>query len=289
MLLKDFLSDGTKALEALYPASEAHSIMLMLCEERLGIKSYTHILEPGYTIRPEDVSILASDMERLVSGEPIQQVIGKAWFFGEEFRVTPDVLIPRPETEILCQEAIRLCSGKQSAPRILDLCTGSGCISWTLALALPGAEVIGVDISDKALAVASSQDFKDRLEGTGSRAPQFIRADVLDTEQAFDHGRFDLITSNPPYVMDSQKAQMRVNVLEHEPALALFVPDEDPLIFYRAVARWSRRFLAEGGKGITEINDMLGPETAAVFTEAGFATAKLIKDLSGRNRFVLYS
>lgn len=289
MLLKDFLSEGVKALGPLYPASEAHSIMQMLCEERLGTRSYTHILEPGYTIRPEDVSILASDMERLVSGEPIQQVIGKAWFFGEEFRVTPDVLIPRPETEILCQEAIRLCSGKQSAPRILDLCTGSGCISWTLAMAIPGTEVIGVDISDKALEVASTQDFKARIEGSGARAPRFIHADVLDTEQLFDHGMFDLIVSNPPYVMDSQKAQMRVNVLEHEPGLALFVPDEDPLLFYRAIARWSRRFLAEGGKGITEINDLLGPETAAVFSAAGFASAEVIKDLSGRNRFILYS
>ena len=144
MLLKDFLRDGEKALEGLYPAAEARSIMLMLCEAIVGTKSYTHIIEPSFTIPHKDESTLLEALRRLSEGEPVQYVIGRTDFCGNSFRVTPDVLIPRPETEILCREAIRTGSrmsasrsafGKAAQPvRILDLCTGSGCIAWTLSL-----------------------------------------------------------------------------------------------------------------------------------------------------------
>lgn len=299
MLLKDFLNEGVERLEPLYPTKEARNIMLMLCESRIGTKSYTHIVEPTYQIKDKSLDGLAADLDRLASGEPVQYVIGFADFCGLRFRVTPDVLIPRPETELLCREAVKIGSrmqrmrkayGKSARPvRVLDLCTGSGCIAWTVALNIPGAEVTGVDISERAVAVASSQDFAANLKETGAVAPKFIVADVLSESLTFAEGNFDLVLSNPPYIMESQKAQMRANVLNYEPSTALFVKDEDPLVFYRAVARVSKECLAPEGKGITEINELLGSETSKVFAGAGFSKTEVLKDFYDKNRFVVYS
>lgn len=299
MLLADFLKQGVSTLEPLYPAVEAHSIVLMLCEALIGTRSYTHIVEPQYQIDKKDEQPLTAALERLAAGEPVQYVLGKADFCGRSFRVTPDVLIPRPETELLVREAVkqadmirrmRIPFGKSAEPvRVLDLCTGSGCIAWSVALSVPGARVVGVDISDAALEVARTQPFAQELKESGAEAPVFVKADVLDTEQAFDFGPFDLILSNPPYVMEKEKAQMRRNVLAYEPAQALFVPDDDPLLFYRAVARWSQRFLAPEGKGLTEINEALGRETAAVFRDSGFPQSATESDFYDKNRFVFYN
>ncbi len=298
MLLKDFLKEGFARLEPLYPAVEARNIVLMLCEYRIGTKSYTHIVEPDYVIKDKSADVLENDLRRLEKGEPIQYVIGVTEFCDLEFKVTPDVLIPRPETEILCREAIKTGSrmqrmraayGKSRPVRVLDLCTGSGCIAWTLALNIPGAEVVAADISEKAIMVALGQDFAARLKERGAFAPQFVVADVLDTEQEFNYGEFDLILSNPPYIMDSQKSQMMSNVLNYEPSTALFVPDDDPLVFYRAIARWSQRFLSTDGKGFTEINELLGAETQEVIISAGFAGTEIVKDFFDKDRFIFYS
>jgi release factor glutamine methyltransferase len=151
-----------------------------------------------------------------------------------------------------------------------------------MAMELPGSEVTAADISDGALAVASGQKFE------CDNAPKFIKADVL-AGPVEGLGTFDMILSNPPYVMDSEKALMRRNVLDHEPWLALFVSDDDPLVFYRAVASWARQLLKPDGIGIVEINEALGPETAAVFSQAGFADTSVIRDLSDRHRFVRFS
>ena len=286
-------------METLYPTKEARNIMLMLCESRIGTKSYTHIVEPEYQIKDKALDGLNADLERLVSGEPVQYVIGYADFCGLRFKVTPDVLIPRPETELLCREAIKIGSrmqrmrkayGKSARPvRILDLCTGSGCVAWTVALNIPGAEVTGVDISEGAVAVAAGQDFISKPKETEVVAPRFAVADVLAEPQTFAEGEYDLILSNPPYIMESQKSQMRVNVLNFEPSTALFVKDEDPLEFYRSIARLSSVLLAQEGKGMTEINELLGPETAKVFSDAGFPKTEVIKDFYDKNRFVFYS
>jgi release factor glutamine methyltransferase len=160
-----------------------------------------------------------------------------------------------------------------------------------MALENPDAEVVAVDISDAALEVASSQDFSDELSRTGAKAPVFVKADVLADVPAGGPfaEEFDIILSNPPYVMDKEKALMRTNVLDHEPHLALFVSDDDPLIFYRAVARWASRLLSSSGFGIVEINEALGAETAQVFIDAGFPTAQVLQDFSGRDRFVHFS
>ena len=299
MLLSDFIRQGVTALEPLYPTAEARNIVLMLCEELIGTKSYTHIVEPQYQIDKKWVQPLAEAMLRLQSGEPIQYVIGKTEFCGRTFKVTSDVLVPRPETEMLVREAVKVADrvkrmripyGKSAEPvRILDLCTGSGNIAWSLALAVPGARVVGVDISEAALDVARGQDFSAQLKASGALAPTFVAADVLDTEQEFNYGEFDLILSNPPYIMEKEKSTMRRNVVDYEPAGALFVSDDDPLVFYRAIARWSERFLSPDGKGLTEINEVLGKETLQLFTVAGFAQAELVKDFYDKNRFVMYA
>lgn len=258
-------------------------------EHHIGTRRHTHIVEPGYEVSEDDACKAVSAFERMASGEPLQYVTGKADFYGRDFHVTPSVLIPRPETELLCRMALDVAAERQID--ILDLCTGSGCIAWTVALECPQAEVTAVDISDGALDVAVNQDFTEELSRTGAKAPVFCKADVLAGPEAFCRAdrKYDLILSNPPYVMDKEKALMRTNVLEHEPHLALFVSDDDPLVFYRAVAAWASALLVLDGTGIVEINEALGPETAKVFLDAGFSSAEIVKDLSERDRFVVFS
>ena len=300
MLLKDIIEQGTKMLSVMYPSEEARQTVFAYLEDVLGVRRHTHIIEPDYQVPEEKVSDVLAAFERMSFGEPIQYILGKAWFYGRQFHVSSDVLIPRPETEILVSS---VADGMRQSVRILDLCTGSGCIAWTLALENPGAKVTAVDISDGALEVASSQDFTEEMHRTGAVAPHFVKADVLSgdlsdilyketgkgkSREVDSHTfRYDLIVSNPQYVMDKEKALMRANVLDHEPHLALFVPDEDPLLFYRALARHSSQLLAENGVGMVEINEALGGETAELFRTAGF-TAEVVKDLSDKDRFVRF-
>ncbi len=326
MLLKELIKEGTSTISALYPETEAREMVLSYLVSALGISRHTHILDPSFEVSDDAVSAARAAFSRMASGEPLQYVLGKSWFYGREFNVTPDVLIPRPETEILCREVCDFLSSQRSAarlggsvslgdapdsglnmsPKILDLCTGSGCIAWTLALDNPGSKVTAVDISDGALAVAAGQDFADEIACTGASAPVFVKADVLEgpdslTDAALSlsdlaPGSFDILVSNPPYVMDSEKALMRPNVLDHEPHLALFVPDSDPLLFYRAIINWARTYLRPadsgstppGGLAIVEINEALGPQTAALYRAAGFSDVRILPDLSGRDRFVTF-
>lgn len=235
-------------------------------------------------------------MDRLCSGEPIQYVIGKTQFCGFEFNVNRSVLIPRPETEILVREAVKIAGiiqrqrspyGSNAKPvRILDLCTGSGCIAWSVALSVPGVEVTAMDISEEAIAVASSQNFAQALKDSGAKAPEFIKGDVLATPPEMEP--YDLILSNPPYIMEKERCLLRPNVRDFEPDLALFVPDDNPLVYYRGVAAWSKALLATGGTGLAEINDVLGKETEAVFADNGFVEIEIVKDFYDKTRFVFY-
>ncbi|MCI7196548.1 MAG: peptide chain release factor N(5)-glutamine methyltransferase [Candidatus Cryptobacteroides sp.] len=298
MLLAEFVKAGTKALESLYPQKEARSIVLMLCEEVLGTENYTHIVEPEFKIDDKKLPELEAAMERLKKMEPVQYVLGHTEFYGRTFKVDPAVLIPRPETELLCRDAIKLGMrvyrmrspyGKNAEPvRILDLCTGSGCIAWTMALSIPGSRVTAVDISDAALEVAAGQDFASELKSKETFKPEFIKADVLDSEQEIELGPFDMVLSNPPYIMESEKEDMRRNVLEYEPESALFVPDDDPLLFYRAIARWSQRFMSPDGVGLSEVNESLARQTETVFKAAGYAHTEIVRDLSDKNRYIIY-
>ena len=287
MLLSDFIRNGTARLETLYPSPEARGLVLMLCRELLGVTNYTHIVEPETAVPADREADLSADLERLCTGEPIQYVLGFAEFCGNRFAVGPGVLVPRPETEQLVAEAVRALREMDldRPPAVLDLCTGSGCIAWSIALEIHDAEVVGIDLSDIALGYAKTQFV---ISGKVEKSPAFLLADILDTEQSFPYGPFDLIVSNPPYVMERERALMRPNVLDWEPAGALFVPDDNPLLFYRAVARWAQRFLRPGGAGLVEINEALGPETAAVFHDAGFKNVQILPDFAHNSRFIRF-
>ncbi len=301
MLLTDLIKDGTTTLSRLYPAHEAREMVLSYLETTLGTTRHTHILEPSYMV-PLHLALCArQDFDRMADGEPLQYVVGKAYFYGREFSVNPSVLIPRPETEILCREVCNAIKNGMVAsinpekvfePQILDLCTGSGCIAWTLALENPGAVVTALDVSIDALSVAAGQNFIDELHSTGARSPYFTEMDILngvEFDNVWDEPyAFDIIVSNPPYVTDSEKARMRTNVLDYEPHLALFVPDSDPLVFYRAVHNWALCHLKPGGYGIVEINEALGRETASIFETPPFCDVRIIKDLSDKDRFVSF-
>lgn len=285
MLLAEFIRESVPALEKLYPSPEARGLVLMLCEERLGVRSYTHIVEPLFEIPEPELPGLKADMSRLAAGEPIQYVLGYTEFCGRKFKVGPSVLIPRPETGQLVDESLKLLAAMGRPAKVLDLCTGSGCIAWSVALGAPGVSVTAADISEPALALARSQ-FED--VPSGANAPEFVCSDLLGGCREIC-GRFDLLLSNPPYVMEKEKAAMRCNVLEHEPGIALFVPDDDPLLFYRALASVSLRLLDSSGTGIVEINEALGPETAAVFEAAGYKKTEILRDIFGKDRFVRFS
>lgn len=285
MLLAEFIRESVPALEKLYPSPEARGLVLMLCEERLGVRSYTHIVEPLFEIPEPELPGLKADMSRLAAGEPIQYVLGYTEFCGRKFKVGPSVLIPRPETGQLVDESLKLLAAMGRPAKVLDLCTGSGCIAWSVALGAPGVSVTAADISEPALALARSQ-FKD--VSSGANAPEFVCSDLLGGCREIC-GCFDLLLSNPPYVMEKEKAAMRRNVLDHEPGIALFVPDDDPLLFYRALASVSLRLLDSSGTGIVEINEALGPETAAVFETAGYRKTEILRDIFGKDRFVRFS
>lgn len=285
MLLAEFIRESVPALEKLYPSPEARGLVLMLCEERLGVRSYTHIVEPLFEIPEAALSGLKADMSRLAAGEPIQYVLGYTEFCGRKFKVGPSVLIPRPETGQLVDESLKLLAAMGRPAKVLDLCTGSGCIAWSVALGAPGVSVTATDISEPALALARSQ-FED--VSSGANAPEFVCSDLLGGCREIC-GCFDLLLSNPPYVMEKEKAAMRRNVLDHEPGIALFVPDDDPLLFYRALASVSLRLLDSSGTGIVEINEALGPETAAVFETAGYKKTEILRDIFGKDRFVRFS
>lgn len=295
MKLTEFIKETVGRLMDLYPEKEARSIVLMLTEAMLGTKNYTHIVDPGYQIAAAKEPELAAAVDRLVAGEPIQYVLGQADFYGRTFNVSPSVLIPRPETELLCRQAIKIAERMvrmrsaygRNKLRILDLCTGSGCIAWTMALEIPGSEVVGVDISEDALKVACSQTFEEIEKNRSSIS--FVKGDVLEPDLFPELGKFDIVLSNPPYIKESEKAEMRPNVLEHEPALALFVPDDDPLLFYRAVGYLAKRLLNPGGFGLVEINEAEGPGTKAAIKASGFSSTTLVKDITDKDRFVEFN
>lgn len=295
MLLKEFVGSAREQLQALYPEKEAAAIAGIICREYLGVESYTYLIEPDLELSRKQMEKAAAALGRLLAGEPIQYVLGFSDFYGRRFNVNPSVLIPRPETETLCREAIefamqmyrtRSAYGHNAAPvRILDLCTGSGCIAWALALNVPGADVVAVDVSPEALAVASSQPFDKAVK------PHFVQADIFDDDAMASvlSGVFDIIVSNPPYVLDSEKTCMRANVLDHEPSLALFVPDGDPMRFNKKIAEISTKVLKTDSIGIIEINESLGDACCRIFKDEGFQESVIIRDIFGKNRFLKYS
>ena len=285
MLLKSFIAEAEGKLSPVYGRREASAIVRRLCGSVLGVPDYIHVTDPGFPIQDEDAALLERLLGRLCRCEPVQYVLGFSWFRGRKFKVNPAVLIPRPETEQLVGEALAFLRTPGHGGKVLDLCTGSGCIAWSIALEMPGTAVTAVDISEPALDLARSQ-FSGLPPGVA--APRFLCSDVLAGCPGLE-GDFDLILGNPPYVMEKEKALMRANVLEHEPALALFVPDDDPLRFCRAIASIARRVMSSSGEGIVEINETLGSESAGVFRDAGYEKTEILEDFLSRNRFVRFS
>lgn len=286
MRLKAFADRAVSVLDGLYPAEEARQIVRRLLEDTCNLAWYKTVTDPEYEFPESDAVVLEDKLLRLAAAEPLQYVVGWTEFYGRRFKVAPGVLIPRPETESLCRLSSALVAGVDK-PEILDLCTGSGCIAWTLSLGHPGAVVSAVDLSGEALEIASSQTPSD--DYTDHR-PVFFKADVLDKASMAAFSReFDLIVSNPPYVMERERKLMRSNVLDYEPEMALFVTDEDPLVFYRAIAGWASALLKVGGHVAVEINEALSEETALVFSSAGLAEVEVHEDLFGKPRFVTAS
>ena len=309
MTLKGFIDVVLERLSVHYPVQECKAIAIRLLKESVeGYKGYEHLVEPGRDLQDfavaeafaeEGVSaerFLMAAVERLSTGEPLQYVLGYEWFCGHRFMVAEGVLVPRPETEELVREVVEHAGnclrGAGEAPlRILDICTGSGCIAWSVAAALPGAEVYGCDISPQALVIAKGQKIY-AADGASRAVVKFFECDILagDAQEriALECGDapFDIVVSNPPYVCESEKALMRRNVLEFEPSIALFVPDEDPLRFYRRIAGLSGRVLGPGGALLFEINERFGRETAGAMEEAGFRDCRVLEDIFGKDRVV---
>lgn len=265
------------ALQECYPPREAANLSRIVCCEMLGQSHIDYYLGKDMILSPKDEKELESILSRLCNFEPIQYVQGTARFLGRTFRVTPGVLIPRPETEELVE---RMLEEVAPASRILDIGTGSGCIAVTLSKELPEAEVTAWDISGEALAIAGDNN---RLLQT---SVQFVQRDVL-TYQPTEDEYFDVIVSNPPYVTETEKKDMEPNVLNWEPSGALFVPDSDPLRFYRRIGELGRSMLTVGGRLYFEINRAFGEAVASMLRKQGYTNVRIRKDISGNDRYVI--
>jgi release factor glutamine methyltransferase len=273
MLLKDFLKLVTKSI-TVYPPEEAGEIAFLILEKLLNINTTQLVLNP--TIELPNIDSLNQIVSRVNKHEPIQYLLEEAWFCNKKFFVNKNVLIPRPETEQIIDLALKL-----KPATVVDLGTGSGCIPVSLALALPITQIFGVDISEQALEIANFNKNKHKV------AVAFEKADILNFKNPFKVQKFDLIISNPPYVKKQEIAEMRANVVDYEPHLALFVENDDPFIFYNAIASIANDHLQKNGNLIVEINSALGQETAKVFKESGFKKVEIIKDFFDRDRFVI--
>ena len=275
--------DLWQRLLSLYDEREAKAIVRLVLEERFGLTlaemlGDIEIRDNRYKIGEEE---LENMMCRLEQGEPVQYVLGEAWFCGRRFHVEPGVLIPRPETEMLVEWAMedeRLKIKDEGLIDVLDIGTGSGCIAISLALGLPAASVVAWDVSDAALRIARAN-----AEQLGAEV-SFVKQDALAAPN--DIARWDMIVSNPPYVCASESAQMEPHVLEHEPHEALFVPDNDALLFYRAIAQYARRALKPGGRLFFEINPLYATEFSSLLKSMGFAEVELRDDQFGKCRMI---
>ena len=280
MTTREFTASLAASLQPIYPAHEAQAIAVLVVEHLLALDSLQRLMAAQQLVPLAALAALPALVARLLAHEPVQYVLGTAHFAGMELEVTPATLIPRPETEELVQVITQVYPA-QAALRVLDVGTGSGCLALALARALPKAEVLAVDISAEALGVAR--------RNAARYAPRvaFQQVDILlslPTDLA--PGTLDILVSNPPYVRESERPAMRDNVLAWEPATALFVPDEDPLLFYRRLAEIGPVLLRPGGGIYLEINEALGAETAALLVAQGFVDVAVLPDMFGKARMV---
>lgn len=289
--------DICQRLTPLYGPQEAKAMTRMLLEDLFSLSFADILCGATEHLSDADTLRLQQSVARLLDTEPLQYVTGKAFFCGHPFHVAPGVLIPRPETEWIVDTAVNLVTS--SAPRILDIGTGSGCIATSISLALADrhCHTEAWDISEDALRIAA-----DNAERLGAEV-KFRRHDALRLEEDFPAEEnqggaealsdtnaaaesWNIIVSNPPYICNREAADMHANVLRHEPHLALFVPDTDPLLFYRAIARYAMRSLRKGGWLLFECNTLYAHDTAQMASDMGFAKSVVEDDCFGKPRFV---
>ena len=280
MLLRDFLREGVSRLGSLYPEREARNILLDLIENRLGVARYTYATDPGFSPGPEAQAILSEDLDRLSGGEPLQYVLGYSEFMGRRFRVTPDVLIPRMDTEILVDTVKEILTGHKMDARILDLCTGSGCLTCALGHELPATKLVSVDISATALDICRKNIALNRLT---SRVIT-VQADATSSPP-LGIGQFDMIVSNPPYIDSGEILTLDKSVRDYEPVWALD-GGKDGLRFYKSIIKYWKSVLRPGGWLLFEVGEGQSEPVKEMLLAGGFDQADTRKDTAGTERVV---
>jgi len=279
MFIKEFRTYFNQELSAIYPQTEIDSFFYLLIEEKLKLQRIDLAMQPNIKISVENLDFLNTALARLQQQEPLQYIIGKTEFYGLPLKVTKDTLIPRPETEELVEwiisEVSEFQSYKTAKHSILDIGTGSECIPIALAKNLPNATISSIDVSTNAIAIAKENAILNAVD------INFMEKDILSVEKLSQ--QYDVIVSNPPYVRELEKAEIKPNVLENEPHLALFVEDNNPLLFYSKIADLAKKHLTKNGVLYFEINQYLGKETVEMLSKKGFTT-ELKKDLFGNDR-----
>lgn len=275
--VKQLINNFNKQLQPFYPQEEIRNFVWIILEHLLNFSRTDMLLKADYFLSKNEHSYCDDALQRLKQHVPIQHIIGYTEFYGLRFNVNKHVLIPRPETEELVQWIIR--ENKVTNPSILDVGTGSGCIPVTLKKHIPQANVSAWDILPQALAVAKSNANINNVE------INFKLQDALKPNIT-QESKYDIIVSNPPYIRKLEKELMQDNVLKHEPHVALFVDDNDPLLFYRAISKLAIRALNTNGTLYFEINEALGKQTCDLMRQVGFKEVELRKDIFGKDRMV---
>lgn len=269
---------NVNSLKSIYPLAEAQAMVRLLIEKVTGIKAHDALANPYLLLSISQESLIDAYIEELKLQKPIQYILGETEFFGINLKVNPHVLIPRPETEELVEWL--LADRNSDFPSVLDIGTGSGCIAIAIAKRLPAAKVFALDISAEAIILAKGNSMN------ASTRITFFQQDILNIPSELKGAPYDIVVSNPPYVRNSEKEFMHPNVLDNEPENALFVSDDDPLVFYRAIAQTAQTILKPNGMVYCEINEALGQETAKVFKDNGFTDAEIRKDINGKDRML---
>jgi release factor glutamine methyltransferase len=280
MKIKDYRTQFIQALSLIYDIGEAESFFYLILEEKRQLKRIDLALNPDLIFSEEEILIWNSILEQLKQEIPIQYLLEKTSFYGLDFEVNADVLIPRPETEELVEWIITTQDPrpKTQGLKILDIGTGSGCIAIALAKNIPNTQVFAIDVSEKALVTAQKNANINEVNIT------FLKKNILETEDL--EQQFDIIVSNPPYVRELEKKEIKKNVLDNEPHLALFVEDNDALLFYRKIAKLAQKNLRNNGKLFFEINQYLGKEMVELLEKMNFINIELRKDIYGNNRMI---
>ncbi|MBK8874027.1 MAG: peptide chain release factor N(5)-glutamine methyltransferase [Bacteroidetes bacterium] len=280
MKVSEFKTMIITSLASIYEEGEAIAVANSYLATKFD-KALNQIQELRHIeLEDDQYQQFTSDLNKLASGIPLQYVVNEAWFYDLKLFVNDKVLIPRPETEELVSLGLYDYEKTQNPLRILDIGTGSGCIPVLLGTKFPVAEIFASDISEEALEIAKLNSRNHQTNVS------FLLDDILNTKLTFTH-QLQVIISNPPYIAASESVEMQSNVTEYEPEIALFVPDSDPFIFYKAIAANAARWLQPGGKLYLEINQRFGRETEAIIRDAGFTNVKVIKDMSQNNRFIV--